>query len=137
MRGDAGISMRLGVGEPATEIRRCRAQPLIARPQCCAMGQRRRHQQVDIDIANACSMQAVAFDETQKLVVLRHRGRRQFLKQLQRRRSARQTAAGDFAHDERVHHHAAPFQQRSKLRITASQVIDPHRRIDEDQDSAG
>ncbi len=88
---------------------------------------------MNIDVPDALAVQGVVFDKPQNFPTLGHRSGRQILKQAQDRRAIAQTSAGHLADHERMHEHIRSFQQVGKLRIAAAQVIDPHRRVDQDQ----
>jgi hypothetical protein len=78
-------------------------------------------------------MQNVALDKSQNFRAVGHRRGRQVLKQFQNRQSIAQTSAGNLADHERMHDDLGSFQQVDKLRIATAKMIDPHRRVDQNQ----
>ncbi len=95
----------------ATQFFRHGVQPFVTRPEPGTRCQRCAGQQVNIDKADALAMQAALLDESQNLIGFGHDRRWKVLQQIERDPPLGQTAAGDFADDERVHQNPAAFEQ--------------------------
>ncbi len=125
--------MRAGVCVSQAQVDGRRAQPLVTSPEPHAIGQRRRSQQMDIDVADASAMKPVAVDEAKDLVTVGNRSLRQVAQQFQDRCAIAQTAARDLAEDERMHDDTATIERVGELVIATAQMVDPHGRVDQDQ----
>ena len=126
-------SMRSRAPECASKRLCSPAQAFVARPECCAFGQRHRSQQVCIDIADALAVQAPVFDEPEHFCALGHCNCRQTLQQLQHRRTVPQTSTCNLANHERMHDDHRTFQKVHKLRVAAAKMVNPHGRVDQNQ----
>ena len=89
---------------------------------------------MQIDKADAFAMKCMAVDEAQSFVVVSNDGCGEVLQQFQDGRPVGQAATGNLSHNEWMHNDRTALNQRGKLRITTAQVIDTHRRIDQNQD---
>ena len=88
---------------------------------------------MSINIPNALAMQGMALDEPQNFVALGHRSGRQILEQFQDRHAVVQTSTSNLANHKWMHDDDRPFQQVDKPGITTAKVINPHRRVDQNQ----
>lgn len=86
-----------------------------------------------VDISDAFAVKTVAFNESERLVVVRHNHDGKFLQQLQNERAVGQGSTRDFADHERMHDHDIAFEQFGELRFAPAQVVDPDRCVDEYQ----
>ena len=92
------------IGQRVSQGNSHRVQSLIACPKLGA-ADRRRRQQMRIDVSDAFAVQFMAIDVAQNLVEFRYWCQRQLLEQFQGRRAMGEAAAGNFADDKGVHHH--------------------------------
>ncbi len=88
---------------------------------------------MNIDVPDSLAMEVAPLDEPQNFLGLCHHSSRKGPEQLKDRHAVAQASARDLANHERMHEHIRSFQQVDKSRIATTQVIDPHRRVDEDQ----
>jgi hypothetical protein len=88
---------------------------------------------MNIDISNAIAMQDIALAEPQNFVALGNRSARQILEQFQDRRAVVQASTSNFANHKWMHDDDRSFQQGDKPWIASAKVIDPHRRVDQNQ----
>lgn len=88
---------------------------------------------MNIDIPDALAMQGMALDGLQDSVALGDSRGRQILEQFQDRRPLVQTFTRNFAGHKRMHHDARSLQQVDKSWIASAKVINPHRRVDQNQ----
>ena len=82
-------------------------------------------------------MKPVAIDERECLFRLGDRRRWEIAQQLEHDCTVRKAAASDFTHDERMGEYARILEQRPQPRVAAARVVDPNRRVNEDQDFGG
>ncbi len=88
---------------------------------------------MNVDVAYAFAMQGMAFDEVQDLVAVCDDGRRQILQQFEDRAAFAQVSTSYLADHERMHHDGRTLQQVYQARIATAQVVNPDRRVDQDQ----
>ena len=87
-----------------------------------------------VDVADAFSVKAVTLDESENLLAISHHGGGQILKQFQDRRAIREASASDLSEYKGMHDDDTALEQIGELRIALAKVIDPDRRVDQDQD---
>ena len=75
---------------------------------------------------------ASAFDDLEHLFVGHYRRGRQFSQKSQNFRPALQVAQRNLANDEWVHDNLPQIEETRETGVPSSQVLDPHRGIDED-----
>lgn len=87
-----------------------------------------------VHITDPSAVQSVTLDEGKCLVRIGHGRHGEVLEQLEHCGAIGEMATGELANDEGVNDHARAVEQRDELRVTAAQVVHPHRRINQDQD---
>jgi hypothetical protein len=117
-----------------TEIFGDPVQTLVARPDSCRTDCGRR-QQMNIDVSDAFAVKLVSFDVAKDFVRFGNRRLRQLLEQFQDQRAIGEAATGNLTNNERVHDHIVAFKESCKSRIAAAKMVDPDRRVDQDQDA--
>ena len=88
---------------------------------------------MNVDVTNAFTMEAVTLDVAKHLIGFCNYCHWQMLEQVQGQCAIGQAAAGNLTHDKWMHDHRITFQQIDKLCISAAKMVDPHRRVDQDQ----
>ena len=111
-------------------------QSLVARPQPCAVTERRGSKQVNVDVTDTPAMQPMALDKAENLLVVGGDGLRQLPEQSQDRGPIRQAATGDLTDNKRMRGHLPAFERGGEPGITPPQMVDPDRGVDKDQTAA-
>ncbi len=88
-----------------------------------------------VDISDASTVKTVALNEPERLVVVRHNNGRKCLQQFEIQPTVGQVSTADLADHKRVHDHAAAFRQFGELPLAPTQVVDPDRCVDKDQEA--
>ena len=109
-------------------------QAPISCPQRCASGELHRCEQVHIHIPDALAVQGSALDEVQRFGIGRYDCRRKIGEQREHRGAMTQVAARQFTKDEWVHQHRTAFKFLLEVLDAGSEVVNPHRCVDEDHD---
>ena len=86
-----------------------------------------------IDVAEALAMELLPLDIGKRLVGFSNHRYWKLLEQSQNQRTIGQGTARDLADDKRMHHDTAALQQVGKGGFAPTKMVDPHRRVDEDQ----
>ncbi len=86
-----------------------------------------------IDISDTFAMKLVTGNEAKHLVTVGNRGPGQAAQQFQDRCSIAQAAARDLTENERMHDYAAAIARVGERGVTTVQMVDPHRRVCQDQ----
>jgi hypothetical protein len=91
---------------------------------------------MDIHQANAAARKLVAVDELEGLVMVRHLGSGHLPEKAEDLRASLQPAERQLTEDERVDENEPVAQKRLQPRVASAQMVDPDRRIDQDQRGA-
>jgi hypothetical protein len=80
---------------------------------------------VNVHITNASAVKFLRADEGHDLVVFSDGYRMQLLQKFKRCFTVREVAAGEFAHDERMHDHFAASETLAEFRQVLAKVVNP------------
>jgi len=89
---------------------------------------------MNVDVANAPSHQSATIDKLKRFIFGSYRRQWKLAHQRKNLRAAFQIAARKLAKNERMHQHQSIVQRVEKMRLAATEVVDPHRRVDQDHD---
>jgi hypothetical protein len=112
-------------------------QSSVQRPQPRSAVERRGRQKMNVDVPDSTPVERSAFDEGQCFVVSRTWRLRKAPKMSQYLAPAANVAAGQLSSDERVDQHFLLLQGRNESQLTAAEVLDPDRRVNEDHTLPG
>jgi len=94
--------------------------------------EQRRREQMSVHPTDAAAPERRAFDQSEDLAVLGDARGVERLKAFEYVGSRGDGAEGDLPQDERVHDDAILFEEAGKPGVTPAPVIDPNRRVGED-----
>ena len=90
---------------------------------------------MNIDVSDSFAVKLVSFDVAKDFVRFCHRRLRQLLKQPQNQWAIGKASTGNFSDYERVYGYLVTFKELPEPRIAAAKMINPDRRVDQDQDA--
>ena len=117
-----------------TKSMRSRSQPLVPGPQSEPRVESRRCQEVHIDQAQTLAEQVVSFDEMTDFVRRGNGRSRERIEVTKQFTPTPERSERQLPDDHRMHHHLGRLEVGHQFGIGSSEVIDPHRRVDEDHE---